>query len=429
MDFDDNSNLFEDVPTPDAEDAASEGRQDGSATAVLHERDLLERMDKEDLLSYIDDLHQHYQSMERDVSFLSWEFREYQDNLTFFSRAARLAHKLNASDLDTIADIATQEIQHYFRCGYAALFLYSLERMRFELCRSSAPATDADMMVGRENFLVKLFTGSSYPFIAEYHADRKVIELDNGKSIITEVPMSWVRILGGKALVFPLRVKQPDSLEPLMLGGLIVGNARRELEAKDAEVSVIFSDLISSSLYNAQLLQKLNDLTIIDPLTQIYNRRHLINQLGNAMIQAHRQGHPLSIAMVDIDFFKPFNDQYGHICGDEVLREVAGALKSGIRAGVDVPARYGGEEFVLVLPFTSLDRAEEVANRIRKTIGELRVPFEGRELSVTCSFGVAALIQGESLERFIDRADAALYQAKKQGRNRVVASASIRCAE
>lgn len=426
MDFEESSNLFEGVPALDDADLVRDEVSAADETAIFHEKWMLERMSKEELISYIEDLHSHYRNMEQDVSFLSWEFRDYQDNLTYFSRAARLAHKLNASDLDTIAEIATQEVPHYFRCGYAALFLYNFERMRFELFRSSAPATEEGMQIGRDNFLVRLLTSCSYPFIAEYVEGCGIVETDSGKTLLSEVPESWVATLGDRALIFPLRVKQSDSLEPLTLGGLIIGNARRGLEAKDAEISVIFADLISSSLYNAQLLQKLNDLTIIDPLTQIYNRRHLINQLGNAMIQAYRQGHPLSVAMIDIDHFKRFNDQYGHICGDEVLREVAATLKSGIRAGVDVPARYGGEEFVLVMPFTDLDTAVEVANRIRQSVKRSKVVFEGRELSVTCSFGVAEYVTGESLERFVDRADASLYQAKTNGRDRVCAAAASR---
>lgn len=126
--------------------------------------------------------------------------------------------------------------------------------------------------------------------------------------------------------------------------------------------------------------------------------------------------------MADIDNFKRFNDCYGHICGDEVLRNMATALRSGIRAGVDVPARYGGEEFVLVMPFTDLNMAMEVTNRIRKQIEGNRVIFENRELSVTCSFGVAEYQDGESLEKLVNRADAALYHAKKMGRNRVCAA-------
>lgn len=247
--------------------------------------------------------------------------------------------------------------------------------------------------------------------------------MDGGGNIrVDDVPEFWFKKLGTRALIFPLYVKRQDGAAPLLLGGLLIGDSRRDLEAKDAEVSVLFSDLLSSSLYNARLVEKLNELTIIEPLTQIYNRRHLFNQLDSAIIQSWRHGHPLSIAMIDIDHFKQFNDVYGHICGDEVLREVAGILKSGVRTGIDIPTRYGGEEFILIMPFTGLDAALDVADRLRKAIKAHVVRFEGQELSVTCSFGVAEYNGDEYSEKFIERADVSLYQAKNNGRDQVCAA-------
>lgn len=421
MDLDDNSSasLFDDVQFPsEAVEAPAAGE-----TAILRERRLLETMPREDLIRYIEELHARYRSMEKDVSFLSWEFRDSLDNFTHFSRAASLAHKLNAADLDSVADIATREMPQYFQCDWAALFLYSVERMRFELCRASEPVAGMDAGAGRDDFLFRLFTGGAYPFIAEHVADRGAVELEGGRETLADAPAWWTRGPGAKALVCPLRVKQPGADEPLILGGLVIGGARGSLGAKDAEVSAMFSDLLSGSLYTARLMRRLNALTIVDPLTRIYNRRHLIAQLGDAMIQAGRQGHPLSIAMVDIDKFKSFNDRYGHVRGDEALRGVASTLRAGIRKGVDLVARYGGEEFMLVMPFTDLDKAFDAANRIRTSVKRWSTLFDGRELSVTCSFGVAEYEPGESLEGFIDRADASLYQAKKDGRDRVCAAA------
>ncbi len=140
------------------------------------------------------------------------------------------------------------------------------------------------------------------------------------------------------------------------------------------------------------------------------------------MSLADRHSHDLSIVMLDIDYFKVFNDTYGHIYGDEVLREVAALLKNGLRTGGDVPARFGGEEFLLVMPYTALETAVEVAERLRRAIRDHRIRFAHVDLGVTCSFGVAQYVSGESLERFIDRADTALYQAKNGGRDQVVAA-------
>lgn len=389
---------------------------------VPFERERLDAMSKPELLAYIDEVHKIYAALESDVRFMSWEFQDYQDNLAFFSRAAKFAHKLNSSDMDTFTQVAVQDIPAYFKCGAAALFLYDMSAMRFEMRCFSTPVVDAKRFEERRDFLIRLFTIRRFPFIAEYFPEKGYIEIDGHEKLELAVSPEWTEIFGSKILVMPLLVNQGELLDPLTLGGVIIGKPQAYFELRDAEVAIFFAEILSSSLYNAQLLQKLNDLIVVDPLTQIFNRRHLISHLRSAMIQANRQKHPLSIAMLDIDFFKRFNDDYGHICGDVILQEVASVLKGGIRTGVDVAARYGGEEFMLVLPFTPLDHAIEVANRIRKTVKESSVPCDGELLSVTCSIGVAEFRMGETLEKFIERADASLYQAKKEGRDRVCAA-------
>ncbi len=420
MERDDNSSLFEGIPPPADRERGVADELPGGRT-VLQDSCRLTAMPKEDLIHYVKELHGRCRSMEEITNFLSWESRDYQDSAAYFSRAASLAHKLNAASFDNIADIAVQDVPQHFRCGSAALFLYNQERARFELCRSSAPADDRDIQAWGNDLPRRLFGGCGYPFVAEYFRDRGVIELDYGRETIEYAPRTWAKIFGARALAFPLAFPQTDSSEPLMLGGLVIGDARNGFGTREVEASIIYADLLSGSLHTARLLRKLNALTMIDPLTQIYNRRHLINQLGDAMIQANRQGHPLSIVMLDIDHFKRFNDQYGHTRGDGALQMVASVLKAGIRSGGDLAARYGGEEFMLVMPFAGLDTAVGVANRIRRAINSRIVRFGDSELSVTCSFGVAEYAQGESLEGFIDRADAMLYRAKEEGRNRVCA--------
>lgn len=419
MDDEEDSNIFAGIPAFDDESTTAELQAEPSNAGQFLSQEELAKLPRDELLIYIEALQKHCAQLENENKFRSWEFREYQENLTYFSRAAKLAHKLNSADLNEIACVAIEDIRVYFNCNYAALFLYNLELTRFEIYRSTRPDMQKKLTVGRETLFAKLFANYQHPFLMTFCEDRGVAILDNGETLESDIPGEWLTVLGENALVFPLQVKQGDSIDPLTLGGMVLGDARRELVVKDAEVATFFADLLSSSLYNARLLKRLNDLTIIDPLTQIYNRRHLINQLNSAMIQAKRQGHPLSIVMVDIDFFKRFNDRYGHICGDEVLRSVANTLKNGIRAGVDVPARYGGEEFVLVMPFTDEETAVMVSNRIRTTMRDSVVHFEGKDLSVTSSFGVAQYNDNESLENFIDRADEALYRAKKSGRDKV----------
>lgn len=397
---------------------------EASSTRVLTSAEM-ESLERAELIAHTDRLQQLYTQLESENRFLAWEFREFQDNFTYFSQALKLAHRLNASDVETIATLAVEEIPAYFNCNFAALFFYDVDSRLLTLHRATERFSGDMLAFHRDrdgdNFALKLFFDLSEPAIVECDRDERKM-LSDGRILPADVPDIWLDRIGDKALVIPLHVQRAEHGDPLVLGGLLIGDCRQGLQTKDAEVSVIFADLLSSSLYNAMLVQKLNDLTIIEPLTNIYNRRHLINQLNSSMIQARRQGHHLSIAMLDIDNFKIFNDTHGHLCGDEVLRRVAAQIKTSIRTEVDIPARYGGEEFLIIMPFTSLEAAYNVAERIRKSIKTNACMFEGKCLYVTCSLGLAEYSPGEDLESFIERADSALYQAKRAGRDQVCAA-------
>ena len=164
--------------------------------------------------------------------------------------------------------------------------------------------------------------------------------------------------------------------------------------------------------------QELIDAALTDPLTGLHNRRGLEGR--SEAIHFRPGGAPVTQVwiMVDIDHFKRVNDTYGHEAGDEVLKAVAEALRSTAR-GADIVARFGGEEFVLVLPDTSAELAVRIAERLRLAIEALSTDVEGQVIRVTASFGVAQRAAQESQLEVLERADAALYSSKKEGRNRV----------
>ncbi len=168
------------------------------------------------------------------------------------------------------------------------------------------------------------------------------------------------------------------------------------------------------------------DAAITDALTGLHNRRYLDVHLANLFDDSVRRGADLAVLLLDIDRFKSVNDRFGHDVGDEVLREFAMRIRTLTR-GVDLVARYGGEEIVVVVPDASLDEARHVAERIRERIGATPFPFANRTraLEVTVSIGVAARETGDAgaLE-IVKRADIALYRAKNEGRNRVIAAAA-----
>ena len=154
-----------------------------------------------------------------------------------------------------------------------------------------------------------------------------------------------------------------------------------------------------------------------DPLTGLTNRRQLKERMDTELSIARRHGHPLSALMTDIDHFKSVNDTYGHAAGDAVLVGVATILRQMSRKE-DIVARYGGEEFILVLPNSPADAALDCAERIRKAIEGSGFPEIDRK--VTASFGATLFVPTDTDDSFIGRADAALYEAKASGRNRVV---------
>jgi diguanylate cyclase (GGDEF)-like protein/PAS domain S-box-containing protein len=168
-----------------------------------------------------------------------------------------------------------------------------------------------------------------------------------------------------------------------------------------------------------QLQAELREQALHDPLTGLYNRRYLSETLTREIVRAKRDHDPLSVIISDIDYFKLINDTYGHQVGDRYLMEVASLMKSHAR-GSDIVCRYGGEEFLLVLPGTPLDAAAKRAEEIRQKCEELIHLHDGKDLTVTMSFGVATYpIHGKEAEEIVIKADKALYQSKRNGRNRV----------
>jgi diguanylate cyclase (GGDEF)-like protein len=156
-----------------------------------------------------------------------------------------------------------------------------------------------------------------------------------------------------------------------------------------------------------------------DALTGLPNRRAFEEDLAREAARAARTGAPLAVVVLDVDRFKAVNDAHGHAAGDAVLRAVAARAGAAVRAG-DVLARVGGEEFAILLAGTDLARAVEAAERIRRALAAAPVEAAGRALRVTASFGCAALGAGEAPQALVARADARLYEAKRDGRDRVV---------
>jgi len=173
---------------------------------------------------------------------------------------------------------------------------------------------------------------------------------------------------------------------------------------------------LSGADLESQYHETIYRMTIMDGLTGIHNKRYLVEQLDRELSRATRHGRPLSMVICDIDHFKLVNDEFGHLAGDYVLKEVAQLAKSRIRPD-DVIARYGGEELAIILPETDLTGGVRIADQLRKMIDDETFVFEDEYIDVTISCGVAQLQPGWRAYEFVRTADMQLYEAKRAGRN------------
>lgn len=183
---------------------------------------------------------------------------------------------------------------------------------------------------------------------------------------------------------------------------------RQDLEGTNDELADAYRELKRNEA-------RIHELMLRDPLTGVYNRRALGERLAEELARSQRFGHPLGLLMMDIDHFKRINDRFGHLAGDQVLIGIARCLRRHVRKS-DFVARYGGEEFVILLPETDAEGARRFAERLRAAIGVLEF---GEIPAPSVSIGVAASREDDTPDRLLQRADAALYAAKRGGRNRV----------
>ncbi|MBP6775872.1 MAG: diguanylate cyclase [Piscinibacter sp.] len=219
-------------------------------------------------------------------------------------------------------------------------------------------------------------------------------------------------------------IDQAESLESLtgVVGDMLaetrsvqalVGQTQMRLQTEHARATAL-SDRVSEL---ESELRRLADEVSTDQLTQVANRRGLMQAFEAARAQSARDGQPLAIGLLDVDNFKRLNDELGHSAGDVALRSLAGVITKSLRPA-DVVARFGGEEFVVLLPATAIDDAAEILTRLQRSLSVGLFMHERKTVFVTFSAGVTVYCQGETLEQALERSDAALYEAKRTGKNR-----------
>jgi diguanylate cyclase len=210
-----------------------------------------------------------------------------------------------------------------------------------------------------------------------------------------------------------------------VIEALVQGAKQMELNNKKLETRLSASRQEIEQLQ--QNLEVVRSESLTDPLTTLSNRKFFDQELEKAVAAARKKNEPLALLMSDVDHFKSFNDKYGHLTGDQVLRLVAISMKQNVK-GQDIAARYGGEEFAVALPNTNLEAAATVAEHIRSAVmtKELMKRSSGERLGrITISIGVALLRPDDTAQSLIERADACLYGAKRNGRNRVASELDL----
>lgn len=229
-----------------------------------------------------------------------------------------------------------------------------------------------------------------------YESNETVVKIEYNKNRIFLVMASPINI--GKETYIVELVKD------ISKGGAIIDREREYAESIE------------------KFLKNIQETTLIDDLTGVYNRRYIRERLEVDVEKSIREQKSMSVIMADIDYFKEINDTYGHIVGDNVLKDFTRIASKYIRSnGSDWIGRYGGEEFLIVLNDTDEDKAEIIAERIRKNLEETTLEHKGNKFSITCSFGVYGFRDLDmNTEDIIHRADINLYEAKEKGRNTTV---------
>lgn len=234
--------------------------------------------------------------------------------------------------------------------------------------------------------------------------------------IALQIGVGWV-------VMFAVQVWYARDLKNELVGDLdsavrnvalvgLLSQASRELTDSHEEIRAKNAELNAA-------MARLNELVTHDQLTGAYSRRYMFEQLERQASIKLRHGSPVALIMFDLDHFKTINDRFGHPVGDRALREVARAVGGQLRDG-DLLGRVGGEEFLVLLPMTAIEAARQLADRLRVTLGETTIPAGTDRIALPASFGVAELLPGEDPSIWFQRVDAALYQAKSLGRNKLV---------
>jgi len=314
-------------------------------------------------------------------------------------------------------------------------------RSRFEVTGCESPQTALDKiksedfavvisdqrmpgMIGTE-FLAKV--AHERPLVTRiiltaYTETKELLDAINRAEIYRYITKPWDNdelLLSVQQAVdhFHLRTKNLTLIQELEEKNRRLEDKERELTALNRSLETLVEQRTSEL---RQANERLNELAMTDPLTKVMNRRAFFLKFNEELERSKRYRHPITVAMIDVDHFKPFNDMEGHLCGDEALRKIAALFTSNLRK-TDALCRYGGEEFLVMMPETKLEAGSDICERLRRSVEDNQFQGQFTSAYLTVSIGIAGYPKhGEVALDLVKAADQALYQAKEYGRNRIV---------
>ncbi len=261
----------------------------------------------------------------------------------------------------------------------------------------------------------------------------KMINLNDGQTIIGRAPDAGIVINDQRISRHHLKIEHSGddvtisdlgSTNGTFVNGIRIAKSQKLSDGDKIQISSVTIFKFAFEDETGHIFQEeFYKMAILDPVTNIHNKRFFISRLKEEFSLSKRNKTNLSILMIDIDFFKKVNDTYGHLAGDMILNQLAKIFKTMLRSE-DILARYGGEEFIIALRSTNREGALILAERIRKKVEETQLVFEDQKISITISIGVASLDEGcdhKDIDAIIKDADTKLYTSKENGRNKVTA--------
>ncbi|HDD43279.1 MAG TPA: diguanylate cyclase [Candidatus Desulfofervidus auxilii] len=315
---------------------------------------------------------------------------------TIINRITELGKKI--PEISAAVKGVFKHVEELLPYEIAALFLAEQEKSRFFILTKSKISEEMVQKISKhcKDFLEKE-KDMDFP-------DPEITVFESGSEEIKDSQNTYFALFSSEGGIYTLF--------------FFYGEAVAKLGQSEKEILNLILEHASIILENAYLYEKIRLKSITDELTGLYNRRYFLERLEMEWERAKRYKRPISLLLLDIDYFKKINDTYGHLAGDRVLRTLGKIVSQHMRRS-EIAGRYGGEEFAILAPETDAESAVKLGERLRKTIENYSFPINGY-INLTISIGVADAIGVNSVTEFIQRADNALYKAKEAGRNRVV---------